>query len=192
MLYLCRRRIFPVLCCVMSVWVCVCVLSYSFFFIFNESFFEQQQERWRQQQCQRYQPNGICISLDEIPVATRYWIFLSNNENKTNLKTFTSLKLLCVRQSLKLIQFSIVHVAVAIIYTEKKNLFKKNWREKCAWMCAFFPPTTMRLSICPSYSSPEYFEMTNIVCTGKISRTRQQNIILFNSCDNYIYTKRRA
>lgn len=56
------------------------------------------------------QPNGICILLDEIPVATSYWIFLSNNENKTNLKTFTSLKLLCVRQSPKLIQFSIVHV----------------------------------------------------------------------------------
>lgn len=118
--------------------VCVCVLSYSFFFIFNESFFEQQQERWRQQQCQRYQPNGICISLDEIPVATRYWIFLSNNENKTNLKTFTSLKLLCVRQSLKLIQFSIVHVAVAIIYTEKKIFLKKKLEGKMCLNVCFF------------------------------------------------------
>lgn len=59
--------------------------------------------------------------VSEIPVAASYWIFLSNNENKTNLKTFTSLKLLCVRQSLKLIQFSIVHVKLNYIHIDKRE-----------------------------------------------------------------------
>lgn len=92
------------------VWVCVCVYT---FFLYNFSMKEFATVAVAAAAASQHQ-NSIYILLDEIPVATRYWIFLSNNENKTNLKTFTSLKWLCVRQSLKLVQFSIqVHVTFA-------------------------------------------------------------------------------
>lgn len=93
--------------------------EYSLYFVFIQFFFRcslwteafvnrRDRENYTKKKRKTRQPNGICILLDEIPVATSYWIFLSNNENKTNLKTFTSLKLLYVRQSPKLIQFSVV------------------------------------------------------------------------------------
>lgn len=108
------------------------------------------------------QLNGICISLDEIPLATSYWIFLSNNENKTNLKTFTSLKLLCVcvcvRQSSKLIQFStrnyigwmknrnpLLKIQIYTHQIEKKKKKKKQIFDEELSECVL---ATMRSSIC--------------------------------------------